>query len=101
MLNHVSKGICWLLASCALSACAAMPTDEAYRGVLRLKGNAPFVRAVLEDSQGRFWTLKGVKPEFAQRLQNQRVRLQGSPAPQTPPGLPVLEVTQIEADTGP
>ena len=98
MLKHMQKTICCLLASLALGACASTPEAAGHSGILRLKGNAPFVQAVLEDAHGKQWALEGVSPEAAQRLQNQRVRLQASPGRHVPPQLPVLQVRQIEAE---
>jgi hypothetical protein len=81
----------------ALLACAAAPASgRSYRGVLHLKGNAPFVQPVLEDEHGKLWQLEGVDKTTASELQNQRVEVEGEPSAESaPPRPPVLRVTRI------
>lgn len=81
----------------ALAACAISPPDRLYHGVLHLTGSAPFVRAVLDDDEGRRWPLEGIDKAQALALQNRRVEIEAGPAGSKEPisGQPVLMVRHI------
>ena len=90
MLLHLIATLLLLLATAGQ---AADHTARRYEGTLRLKGNAPFVKPVLEDKSGKQWALSGVDKATAQRLQNQRVIVKAMPAPEKStlrPGLKVI-----------
>lgn len=81
----------------ALAACAATPANRLHHGVLHLVGNAPFVSPVLDDEQGRRWSLEGVDKAQALALQNRRVEIEAGLAAskQSVTGEPVLQVRHI------
>lgn len=92
---HVFAG---LFCGTALLACAAVPASVLHRGVLHLKGNAPFVQPILEDERGQLWQLEGVDTASARELQNRRVEVEGEAlAERVPPRPPVLRVKRIRA----
>lgn len=82
-----------LLLLLATAGQAADQTARRYEGILRLKGNAPFVKPVLEDKTGKQWALSGVDKATAQRLQNRLVIIKAIPVPEKAalrPGLKVI-----------
>lgn len=66
-------------------------------GRLNLKGSMPMVQAVLTDTEGQRWELKGITPAKAERLQNKLVAVDGKVVRPTgtPMMLPSLDVTDI------
>jgi hypothetical protein len=97
MLSALKKLPAALIASLALAACAAAPANRLHHGVLHLTGSAPFVRAVLDDDEGRRWPLEGIDKAQALALQNRRVEIEAGPAGSKEPisGQPVLMVRHI------
>lgn len=84
-----------LLLLLALTSQAADQIARRYEGILRLKGNAPFVNPVLEDKSGKQWALSGVDKATARRLQNRLVIVKAIPVPEKQPLRPGLKVILI------
>ncbi|WP_233864275.1 hypothetical protein [Paraburkholderia adhaesiva] len=69
----------------------------ALHGRLALRGNEPFVYAVVYDDRGGVWTLKGVSRADAARLQNHIVQVTGTVSSEDA-GEPAAQVRSIRLD---
>lgn len=75
MLKKISF-ITALLSACTVLAGSVHPGDTIeLHGRLVLRGNEPFVYAVVYDDTRGVWTLKGISRNDAAKLQNLRVRV--------------------------
>lgn len=77
MLARCAAMVALLIAS-TLSACAQTRNPEQidhYAGVLYLKGNAPFIRVVLEENTGKQWELIGIDQAALEKLQNRQIEV--------------------------
>lgn len=94
-LLPVAAIVSGLVTGCSTSA-AANDASE-IKGRLILKGNEPFVQAVVVVSGTEQWELLGLEPAEAQRLQNRDVVVRGLiRGGSSAPLVPALRVVSIE-----
>jgi hypothetical protein len=95
MRNRVASLFAVLLV-CAASACATGARSIELHGKLVLRGNDPFVYAVVVNDEG-VWKLHGVPLQQAAALQNRQVDIRGTVVGERSAGaeLPVVQVRSL------
>lgn len=92
----IRRALTGLLCGSALAACASVTAADSHRGILHLKGNAPFIEAVLEEDNGKEWLLEGISHASMLSLQNRRVEVDGEQTEEArPPASARLRVKRI------